>query len=78
MSPKSNGVMRDPFDKKDCPVFKDLSLMVKWHPRIPENELPLWLVDYEVGHFTGTDPSSQSHAVHCLNFLSLKMRLIGQ
>jgi hypothetical protein len=64
--------MRDPFDKKDCPVFKKLSLMVKWHPRIPENELPFWLVDYEVGHFTGTDPSSQSHAVHCLYFSLFK------
>jgi hypothetical protein len=66
MLPKSNGVMRDPFDKKDCPVFKKLSPMVKWHLRVPENELPLWLVDYEVGHFTGADPSSQSHAVHGL------------
>ncbi len=71
MLPKSNGVMRDPFDKKDCPVFKKLSLMVKWHPRIPENELPLWLVDYEVGNFTCADPSSQSHAVHHLHYLAL-------
>ena len=68
MPPKSSGKMRDPFDNKDCPVFKNMSSMVKWHPRIRKDELPSWLADFAVGHVKGAHPTSQSDAVHHLFF----------
>jgi hypothetical protein len=55
-----------PFDGKDCPVFKNLGCMMQWHPRIPEDKLPLWLKEYIVTHFIGTEPIEVSHLVHLL------------
>ena len=56
----------DPFDGKDCPVFKKLGSMTQWHPRIPEDKFPIWLKDYVVVHFQGTDAPASSHSVHLL------------
>jgi hypothetical protein len=56
----------DPFDGHDCPVFKKLGSMIQWHPRISEGKFPIWLKDYNVVHFIGTEPTAHSHSVHIL------------
>ena len=56
----------DPFDGHDCPVFKKLGSMIQWHPHIPKDKFPIWLKDYNVVHFMGTEPTAHSHSVHIL------------
>jgi hypothetical protein len=56
----------DPFDGHDCPVFKKLGSMIQWHPCISEEKFPIWLKDYNVVHFSGTQPTAHSHSVHIL------------
>ena len=55
-----------PFDGRYFPVFKDLGCMMQWHPRIPEDKLPLWLKEYVVTHFIGVEPMELNHLVHLL------------
>jgi hypothetical protein len=56
----------DPSDGHDCPSFKKLRSMIQWHPCISEDKFPIWLKDYDVVHFMGTEPTAHSHSVHIL------------
>ena len=71
MPPKMKKV-KDYNDNKNFSTFRKMITLVEWHPRISNNELPLWLADYEVLHFKSPDRTSDSDAVHRLFFTSFE------
>jgi hypothetical protein len=45
----------DPFDKLEGPVIKSMVDMMKWHHRIPPDQLPTFLHEYCILHLVGTE-----------------------
>jgi hypothetical protein len=46
---------KDPFDGLPRPAKKNMIEMMKWHQRIPPNELPTFLNEYRIQHFIGAE-----------------------
>ena len=51
---------KDPFDGAERPVFKTMQDMMKWHHRIPPDQLPTFLNKFRVVNFIGAEPKENA------------------
>lgn len=64
--PKAKSITEnDPFDGLERPVIKRMVDMMKWHHRIPPDQLPTFLHEYRIIHFVGREKThNASDTVH--------------
>jgi hypothetical protein len=54
--PKAKSMHKnDPCDGLERSVFKSMVDVMKWHHRIPPDQLPTFLHEYCIVHFVGTE-----------------------
>jgi hypothetical protein len=61
----------DPFDGLDRPAMKSMGDMMKWHHRVPPDQLPMFLREYQVLHFIGAETAHKAsdtvyELYHCI------------